>query len=145
MNPFEELIQELGPLLNTSLKAEKGSLCHLLIHGSLKVCLEYEPSYERVLIASFLAELPPGKFREDVLKEGLKYNALPEALDGTFAYSEKNNQLVFFLYVPISSSPQSFTQILLHFVAEADTWKHAIETGNIQQISRPSILPPPLS
>ena len=64
MNPFELLIQHLGLLLGVSLHAENGYLCRLIAAGSLKVHLEHEPNLHRILIASFICEIPPGKFRE---------------------------------------------------------------------------------
>jgi hypothetical protein len=135
MNFFEEYIQKLGLALGTSLHAEKGYLCKLLIDGVLKVQLEHEAAEERILIASFLCEIPPGKFREDLLKEALKAN---DAIDrpGTFAYSPKNNSLTYFLYLSDKISFEEFEEKFLQWLETAKQWRSAVETGNIFQLSR---------
>lgn len=132
---FEEYIQKLGQALETSLHAEKGYLCKIRIDGSLRVQIEHEPAEERILIASFLCELPPGKFREDLLKEALKAN---DALDllGIFAYSSKNNSLTYFLYLSDKIQFEEFSQSFLQWLEVAKKWKSAVETGNIFQISQ---------
>ena len=135
MNFFEEYIQKLGQTLGTPLHAEKGYLCKLRVEGSLQVQIEHEPDQERILIASFLCELPPGKYREDLLKEALKANDSLERL-GIFAYSSKNNNLVYFLYLSDKIAFEEFSQSFLHWLDTAKVWKSAVESGNIYQISQ---------
>jgi len=135
MNPFERLIQDLGVALGVSLHVEKGYLCRLIAEGSLKVHLEHEPDLHRILIASFLAEIPPGKFREDILKEALKTNDSLDRL-GALAYSEKNNSLAYFLYLPEDCLPNSVYSALLGFIETAKAWKAAVETGQMHLIAR---------
>lgn len=135
MNFFEEYIQKLGQALGASLHAEKGYLCKLLIEGSLKVQIEHEIDQERILFASFLQELPPGKFREDILKEALKAN---DALDrlGIFAYSPKNNSLAYFLYLSDKIQFEDFYKHFQEWLETAKTGKSAVETGNLYQLSQ---------
>jgi hypothetical protein len=135
MNPFEQLIAALSQSLGISLQTEKGTICKLLIHESLKVQLEYEPSFERILIACFICELPPGKFREDVLKEALKANDSLTRL-GTFGYSEKNNSLAYFLYVSEKKDANAISEILMRFAETADVWKKAIESGQLYLVTQ---------
>jgi hypothetical protein len=135
MNFFEEIIKKLGQLLGTTLYAEKGYLCKLRIEGSLKVQIEHEVPEERILIASFLSELPPGKFREDLLKEALKANHSLEQL-GIFAYSPKNNSLTYFLYVSDKIDFEDFARQFSQWLEIAKQWKSAIETGNIHQLAK---------
>ncbi len=141
MNFFEEYIQKLGIVLGTSLYAEKGYLCKLLIEGSLKVQIEHESPEERILVASFLCELPPGKFREDLLKEALKANDSLERL-GIFAYSPKNNSLTYFLYLSDKIDFEDFARQFMEWLESAKKWKSAIETGNIYQLSKSPHSPP---
>jgi hypothetical protein len=135
MNSFELLIQDLSTLLGIPLHAEKGYLCRLIAQGSLKVHLEHEPDLHRILIASFVCEIPPGKFREDILKEALKSNDSLDRL-GTLAYSEKNNSLAYFLYLQEDTAPNSVSSILLGFIDTAKAWKTAVETGQMHLIAR---------
>lgn len=143
MNFFEEQIHQLGIILNTSLKAEKGTLCKLRIHGSFTVQIEHEPSKDRILFASFLCELPSGKFREEVLKEALKSNGSLDSF-GTLAYSLKNNNLAFFLYSPGNPTAQELADTLTQFITKAEQWKTAVDSGQLHQIQGPDIsLPSP--
>lgn len=135
MNSFELLIQHLGSLLGVPLHAEKGYLCRLIAQGSLKVHLEHEPELHRILIASFLCEVPPGKFREDIFKEALKTNDSLDRL-GVFAYSAKNNSLAYFLYLPEDTAPDKVSSTLLQFIETAKAWKSAVETGQMHLIAR---------
>jgi hypothetical protein len=146
MNPFEQLIESLSRSLGLSLQTEKGTICKLLIQGSLQIQLEYEPSAQRILIASFLCELPPGKFREDTLKEALQANNSLDRL-GIFGYSEKNNSLAFFLYVSEKTDHNVFSELLLRFIEVAQNWKAAVESGQLHLVSQEtrSPFPPPFS
>ena len=145
MNWFEELIAYISSQLGLSLQTDKGSICKLVIEESFHMQLEHESSYERLLIASFLAELPPGKFREDVLKAGLKANH-PLSRFGQFAYSEKNNALAYFVYLSDKESFEHIFDLLLVFIETAKTWKRAIERGELHILHQDSgsSLPPPM-
>jgi hypothetical protein len=134
MNFFEELIQKLGEALHTPLHAEKGYLCKLRIHDSLKVQIEHDSSSDQILMASFLIDLPPGKFREDTLKEALKANSQIDAF-GTFAYSEKQNSLVLFLYLPSSIDAELLQTALSKFIEKAMSWIAAIQSGNLSSVA----------
>lgn len=137
MNPFEQYLEELSSHLGIPLQAEKGYICKLAIDGTLRVHLEHEPEQNRILIAAFLGEIPPGKFREDLLKEGLKANHLPNR-QGTFAYSGKNNNLVYFSYFFESEPSSLLGEKLSQFIATAKTWKKALETGQLHLIASSS-------
>ena len=135
MNVFEELIQELGRLFNTPLHAERSRLCRLRINDLLQIQIEFDESKNRILLASFVCDLPPGKFRENVLREALKSNNLFPSV-GTLAYSERNNKLVLFTYFSIASiNANKLSEALLTFIDKADQWRVAVETGRLASIS----------
>ena len=137
MNKFEELIESLGQTLNIPLEAEQGSLCKLNAGDVLQLQIEYIENKDNILIASFLAELPPGKFREDVLIAGLKANSAEDSF-GLFAYLQSNNNLVLQLYLPMSITPQNLADKIKQFIQTGTDWKEAIEQGNIGLVSKPA-------
>jgi hypothetical protein len=97
----------------------------------MQVQLQEEDNKDRVLIGAFIGELPPGKFREILLKETLKENNLYPRV-GTFAYSPRNNQLVFFTYALLPTLTGDFlADILEIFLDRAFSWKTALETGQL--------------
>jgi len=135
MNLFNEKIRELGTLLNTPLHTFKEYFCTLIIQNFFKVHLEYEPNQDRILIASFLCDVPPGHFREEVFLESLKSNSSINSF-GSFGFEETQNKLAFFIYIPALVPTQQLADILAHFIEEGKKWKVAVDTGDLSQIKQ---------
>ena len=134
MNRFEELLKELGREYSLSLHPDHRGACQLNIEGILHVQLSCEEEKERLLIACFICETPAGKFRENILKTALKHNYL-QPLGAILAYSEKNNQLTLFQYIPLASlQGKGLVQPLNLFIAKAKEWRTGVETGALQTL-----------
>lgn len=105
---FPELLQELATELDIDLYPDKRGACKLVTEDGLHVQMEVDVRQESLLIASFICEIPPGKFRENILRDALKSNG-PFPKNGTLAYSERNNKLTLFLICgsPISQAVKS--------------------------------------
>jgi len=129
IDPFQELLVSLGQQLGLPLHPDKTGACKLNIRNLFSIQLEYEPARERILIASFLSDIPPGKLRENVLRDALKAN-FPYPELGSFGYSERNNKLSLFLYVPLNGlTGPKLAALLAAFIEKATKWKEAIEQG----------------
>jgi|SRR5579862_5526742 len=129
IDQFQELLVSLGQQLGLPLHPDKTGACRLNIRNLFSIQLEYEPARERILIASFLCEVPPGKLRENVLRDALKAN-FPYPEMGSFGYSERNNKLSLFLYSPIHGlTGQKLAALLSSFIEKATKWKQAVEQG----------------
>lgn len=129
MDRFEEVLKELGRIINVPLHPDKNRLCRLNVNNVLHVQLESDESKERILIATFICDVPAGKFRENILKEALKAN-YPYPRIGTLAYSERNNKLTLFEYVPYPNlKVEKLADLFADFLARADSWRVAIERG----------------
>ena len=74
MDRFAILLADLGELIQVPLHPDHQRSCILSINQELHVHLKEEDNEDRILIATFVSELPPGKFRENILKETLKEN-----------------------------------------------------------------------
>ena len=133
MNKFELLIQDLGKILGFPLQAEKTYLCKLFIKNKIHLQIEYDEAYERIFITSIVFEIPPGKFREDVLIAALKANYIDSSL-GFFSYVDGIQSLILQLYLPISITSALLATLLQQFTAKAIAWKEALESGNISQL-----------
>jgi len=128
---FEDILQGLGQEFDLPLHTDKHHACAIRVKAGLIVQLEKDPAQERLLIASQVVEVPPGKFRENVLKEALKANGLPDPRVGVFAYIAKINQLVLFQYYPFDIlTPQRLAGLLGPFIQTAEKWREAIEAGS---------------
>jgi Tir chaperone protein (CesT) family len=125
-----------------TLQADRHHACAIQIKQGLIVQLESDSAQEKLLIASQIIEVPPGKFRENVLKEALKMNALPDPLIGIFCYIGKINQLVLFQYYPFDIlTAQRLAALLGPFIQTAEKWRDAIARGD--SAPRSEYPPPP--
>jgi hypothetical protein len=130
MNPFATLLDDLSPQLGIPLFPDKLGACKLNFNHVLDIQLEYESRKDQVLIASFLSDVPPGKFRENTLKDALKAN-YPFPTHGTLAFSDRNNKLTLFATFHISSlTGAKLADFLSLFKEKAMLWKKAVESGN---------------
>lgn len=131
MDKFVLLLADLGALINIPLRPDASGGCSLKINNTLDINLKEDENNERLLIATFLSELFPGKFREHVLKELLKENGLPQRI-GTFGYSGRNHQLAFFSYLHFSGlRGDALADFLEQFIEKSLSWKRALETGEL--------------
>ncbi|MCI0381999.1 MAG: CesT family type III secretion system chaperone [Chlamydiae bacterium] len=130
MDRFGALLNELSQIWQVDLYPEKGHLCRINYKNEIHFQLEYQENKERILVATFISDIPPGKYREQVLKNGLKYNNRI-ARFATLAYSDRNNQLVFYKYIYLwNLTGQKLALLLEKFIEKADEWKMAVEKGS---------------
>lgn len=128
---FAIVIAELSSLIDMPLHLDHTRCCSLNVNNVMQVQLQEEETKDRILVGAFVGELPPGRFREILLKETLKENNLYPRV-GTFAYSPRNNQLVLFSYIPLPDlTGDRLADILEVFLDHAFSWKTALETGQI--------------
>lgn len=129
MDRFQELLWDLGELIELPLHIDKNNVCKLLLDEKLELQLEMDVDGETLLIASFISEIPPGRFRENVLKDALKVNSSYHPF-GSFAYLEKTNSLILHQYLPTSHlSGEKLTEHLEIFIEEAEEWRVALASG----------------
>ncbi len=141
-DPFAELLQTLNAEYSLSLHPDKRGHCKLRINDSLHIQIEYRQEAEQLLIASFLCELPPGRFRTEVFKTSLKANHLhPES--PLLGYSDKNAQLTLFQLLPLTPSlGAKLPSLLSRFIEKGEQWRSAIQHNNLLSLipssSKPS-------
>lgn len=131
-DPFEILIQELSASLNVPLHVDRNRACALNIHRQFTVQLQLDSAQEKLIIAAFICELAPGKFRENVLAEALKANYLPDPRTGILGYLAPQNRLTLHQHYPFASmTAQDLAMIVAGFIDYAQLWKDAIDQGQI--------------
>lgn len=127
---FQEILHHLSAELDLPLQTDKHHACAIQIRQGLIVQLESNAEQEKLLIASQIINLPPGKFRENVLREALKTNAKPDPRIGILSYIPKVNQLVLFQTYPFDIlTAERLVALLGPFIQMAEKWRRAIETG----------------
>jgi hypothetical protein len=131
MKNFPELIHELGELMGVSLEIDAKEACTLEVNQKFNVQIELDPSRERVLLVAMVSELPPGKFRENILRDGLKANYLAEEKQGVLSYIDRQNSLVLFEYLQVEGlNTEILFQRLQKFIDRALQWHTSIENGH---------------
>jgi hypothetical protein len=131
---FEELLNELGAELGMSLHPDRIGVCTLNIGGEFQLRLETDTRLTNLLVATFICEIPPGKYRENILRDALKCNS-PFPLHGTLAFSDKNNRLALFAYLPLPHlNGRKLAAFLPAFIDKARQWRNGVETGRTDHL-----------
>ncbi len=131
---FEELLKELGPLIEVEgLEPDEHESCLLVYDDELQVQLECEqPAGDRLIIGSALGEVPPGRYREDLLVAALVANGRPYPRYGTLAFSDQNDNLILFEKLPEQGLNADFlAKFLTKFNKQARAWREALQGGSI--------------
>ena len=130
ISQFEELLNELSKVFHLDLKIDRQNACTIQIHPRLAIQLQLDASLENLWIFAKLIETPPGKFRENILKEALKANALPDPRTAILAYVASSNELALFQKYPLQIlNGERLSGFLGAFVEMAEEWQEAIEAG----------------
>ncbi len=129
MDRFQALLNQISPLIHVPLYSDRKRAVRLTVNETLHIQIEDDEPKDRLLIATFISEIPAGKYRENLLKEGLKAN-VPYPRIGTFAYSERNNQLCLFEYLAYPNlTGEKVADRLASFIEKSLLWRKAIEGG----------------
>lgn len=135
MDRFTELLMELGSEVGQPLHPDKRGVCKLNVNDLFHVQIENDLRKDSLLIATFVGEIIPGKFRENILGEALKANQDVRA--GILGYSGKNNQLALFKYLPLHQlHGKELLGFLNEFLDKAAGWRAALESGVIPALKK---------
>jgi hypothetical protein len=126
---FAQILFDLGREIGVDLYPDVNRICQINYQDELHIQIQFDEVKEQLLIASFLCDIPPGKYREQVLRSALISNGEFPRI-GTLAYSDRNNKLTLFDTVSTKNlNPQALFKRLEQFIEKGHLWKEAIETG----------------
>lgn len=129
MDRFAQILFDLGKEIGTELYPDENRICQINYMDEIHLQIHYDEAIGQLLFASFLCDVPPGKYREKLLRAALRSNGEFPRL-GTLAYSERNNKLTLFEYVSAANIQSAkLLQFLQSFIEKAATWKNAVEKG----------------
>ena len=139
MITFADLMAELGELLGDDLKPDLNQVVTLAVNETLKVQIEPDKTGEFVLLACMVADLPPGRFRENILRDALKTNYRIDEFPEILSYVRGENSLVIFRNIPAAAlRGHQLYELLITFTDRCTRWRDAIENG---QTSPPNEAP----
>lgn len=131
-NLYESLLEELGRILRVPLFPDENNSCQIRLANGLEVQLELDKSGARFLIGTNLGGIPPGRYRETIMREALKANGAPPPRAGIFAYSRRADTFVLFRLVPTQElSGEKIAQLLSRFAEKGLEWRNAIKKGEV--------------
>lgn len=135
LDVFTSLLDELSALLKIKLRPDKNNSCLIRFPDKLEVQIEIDSSGEWIIIGSTIGTPPPGRYREEVLREALKANLILEPKCGTFAFAKKGERLVFFQRLPTKQAKGvHVAELLIPFQERVRSWKEMLATGQIPAV-----------
>jgi len=129
MDQFKQLLWDLSERIDLPLHVDQNHACTLLLDETLEIQMQMDSYEENLLICAFLDRIPPGKFRENVLKDALKVNGQYQPF-GSLAFYEKKNRLILQQFLPVQTlSGQILYEHLEILIEEAEEWTKALANG----------------
>lgn len=139
---FQEILNELGKVFHLSLHVDRNHACSIQVLEHLIVQIQLDISQENLFLFAKVIEIPPGKFRENVLREALKANALPDPRAGLFGYLSATNELALFQRYPLEMlNGDRLAGFLGAFLEYGDSWHKAIARGQPAPPNAPASRP----
>jgi hypothetical protein len=127
---YKSLIQQLSDRLKKQIYPNLHNVVVLFIENSVKVHIELDPTEEYLIIGAFIGDLPPGKFREHILKDALKSNFSLQKNKGILSYIGKENTLTVHTKLLLEKTTiDSLMQCLKDLTKRAQSWQEAFEEG----------------
>lgn len=136
MTPFEDLIHGLGSEMGIDLEPDTHQSCLLAFPAdNLSIQIDLDTNGDHLLIGSQLGTVPPGPYRERIFFQAMRVNGGSLEPRGTLAFSEKNNSLVLFQFLPIFSLDEKKLHTFIQIFREhATIWKESLERGEVPTI-----------
>jgi hypothetical protein len=127
---FSYLIEELGKILKLPLHVDRIGACSILFPPEFLIQLQLDSSGDNLFLFTKIGTLPPGRFREDVLKEGLKANGLKDPIPGILSYIDQTSELALFHSYPLNTlNGERLVSLFASFIEFGLNWKEALHRG----------------
>ena len=130
MKSYNDLIADLSDKLNMEIYPDLNNVVTMKIDRLIKIQIETDVAEEFLILGAFIAELPPGKFREHILKDALKANYLVNKKPEILAYLGRENSLTLHRkFILGSITVEDLVDYIKSMVDRAKKWHGAIESG----------------
>jgi hypothetical protein len=136
---FEEIIFDLSKNLDVEMHLDTIGNVTLLIEDKIELTIEYDDTFEKLIIFAPLNELAAGKFRENVLTFALKENNTFD-FQFTLGYIESESLLAISYVEDINKlKKEELYKILNNFIASSIFLYDSINSGTIPLIDNEQI------
>lgn len=132
---FNYLLEELSKIFQMPLHTDHLGACSILFPHDLTIQMQLDSSETNLYLFAKLAPLPPGRFREEVLKEALKANSFPDPIPAIFGYIDPTNQLAIHQSYPLEIlNGEKLATLFTAFLTTATAWREAVLKGQTHPI-----------
>jgi hypothetical protein len=141
---FEELLDALSKRIEIPMNLDRNDACRMNVDNKIPIQIELNRHTGFVVVCSEVADIPPGRYREDLFRATLIENGKDFPRFGDFSFSEKTNLLILQESLPLDTiDDEGFTNYLLVFIDKARKWQDAIERGSTPEQGEISDSPGP--
>ncbi|MEI8366608.1 MAG: CesT family type III secretion system chaperone [Parachlamydiaceae bacterium] len=132
------LLQELGHALGIeNLHPDENNTCLIQLQNGQQIQIEMDKAGEFVLIGSVLGTVPPGRYRENLLKEALKANGMPHPIHGVLCFSTKTDHLIMFQKISLRDlRGEKIAAEITPFLDKAAIWWDAVKAGVVPLLNQ---------
>lgn len=132
---FGILLEDLSKILNIpDLHPDRNHSCLIKFPDGLKAQLEIDRLGENLIIGIDVGEPDVGRYRENLFREALKSNGLPNHA-GIFAFSQKSKHMILYDLVPLKDiNAEKVAAVIQPLVDKALIWSEAISRGDVPSV-----------
>ena len=129
---FGALLEELGTAMKIKLAPDTHGACRIRFRDKLEVTLSPDNVGEFLNIVIEIGNPGEGKYRENVFREALKANGLPEPRNGILCFGTKKNILLLCDSISFEDiHGQRLADIIQTLAQKARQWKESLSRGEI--------------
>lgn len=126
--PFLDILYHLSHETNLDLYPDDHGVCKLKLSNQMTVQIEIDSQDSSLYMVSVICTIPPGKFRENVLKHALYANHFSNLDEGALCFIEKISALALSKTISLRSlTGEALLQKICLMGEKADSWKKAID------------------
>lgn len=132
MSPFDYLIAELAKELEIPLTIDPHQSCRIEFDSGLTLQIDLASTADRIVLGSDLGLVPPGVYRTQILEKALIVNGTSVVPRGILGFSQRNDHLFLFLFVPIENlSARQMCNWVDLFIEHAQIWVDCLKNQEV--------------
>jgi Tir chaperone protein (CesT) family len=133
---FEIILKDFESFFNCSLSPDQGETCLIKLAEGISIQLELDRQ-GLLLIGCLIGAMPASRYRNKLIHEALKSNALTPPSTGVFGISQSTHQFILFMLInPDRLNAERIAMLMPPFIAKAKIWTEAINAGQLPVVSQ---------
>lgn len=131
---FDLLLKDLEEFFKCPLSSSGKNACLVKMGIGIAVQIEMNEKGE-LIIGCCIGTIPPGKYRDNLIRSALKSNESSLPSVGSFGYSTKTNHLILFEVFPEGKlNKDDILPLLPPLIEKAKEWTEAVNKGEIPYV-----------